>query len=357
MNKNVELITELADAFGPSGFEDEVVNTARRYTKDLDVYEDHMRNFYMKPKNFSGKKLHVLLDAHSDEVGFMVHSVRPDGSLRFTNLGSPTLATLASDKVRIRNDRGEFIPGIISSVSPHYAKTSSANAGAITQINQLSMDVGATSDKEAEEEFAITMGEPATFDTTCEYDEEHGLIFGKAFDCRVGCAAFITTLNRIKDMDLGVDVSGVLAIMEEFNAGGAQIAAQTVKPDLVICFEGCPADDTIASGSDIQTRLKHGPFLRHMDGSMISHPRFQKFALDTAKKYGIKWQAGVREGSGTNGMKYHVANQGIPTIVMGIPVRYAHSANGITAEEDFENAVELTVRILTELNENIFETF
>ena len=227
MNKNIELITELADAFGPSGFEDEVVNVARKYTKDLDVYEDKMRNFYMKPRNFTGKKPHVLLDAHSDEVGFMVHSVRPDVSLRFTNLGGPTLASLISAKLRIKNDKGEMIPGIIGSVSPHYAKTAQ-NANGVTQINQLSLDVGATSPAEAKERFGITMAEPATFDTTCEYDEENGLLFGKAFDCRVGCAAVIETLNRIKDRELGVDLSAVLAVMQEFNAGGARIAARTV---------------------------------------------------------------------------------------------------------------------------------
>ena len=51
MNKNPEtlkIIQELSDAIGPSGFEDEAVNTARKYVEDIArVEEDCLRNLYM----------------------------------------------------------------------------------------------------------------------------------------------------------------------------------------------------------------------------------------------------------------------------------------------------------------------
>ena len=91
MNKNPEtlkMMQELSDAIGPSGFEDEAVNTARKYVEDIArVEEDCLRNLYMYRNTNTGGKPVFMLDAHSDEVGFMVHSIKPNGTLRFVELG------------------------------------------------------------------------------------------------------------------------------------------------------------------------------------------------------------------------------------------------------------------------------
>ena len=130
---------------------------------------------------------------------------------------------------------------------------------------------------------------------------------------------------------------------------------QTQKADVAIVFEGCPADDTFTPDYKIQSALKKGPMLRDFDVSMITHPGFQKFTLNLAKKHNIKVQRSVRKGGGTNGSAYHLADKGIPTIVVGIPVRYAHTHYGYVAYEDFESAKELVLTILKELDQTIFD--
>ena len=109
--KILQMIADFSNAKGPSGFEDETVLAARKHIgSGFDVEEDCLRNFYMYRKNNTGNKPVFMLDAHSDEVGFMVHSIRPNGTLRFVALGGWNVGSLASSKVLVRNAEGNWLP-------------------------------------------------------------------------------------------------------------------------------------------------------------------------------------------------------------------------------------------------------
>ena len=140
-----------------------------------------------------------------------------------------------------------------------------------------------------------------------------------------------------------------MSAQEEVGERGMACVMHNVKPDIAICFEGCPADDTFEEPYMIQSGLKRGPMLRHFDRSMITSPRFQRYALDIAKTYNIPVQESVRKGGGTNGGITHTAYQGIPTIIIGVPVRFAHSPCGICAYEDYQHAVALALHIIEEI--------
>lgn len=85
---DIELLEKLCNCRGASGFEDEVLLIAREYLKDIARFEeDSMRNLYIYPDYNKGNRPSVLLDAHSDEVGFMVQAIKPDGTLRFIPIG------------------------------------------------------------------------------------------------------------------------------------------------------------------------------------------------------------------------------------------------------------------------------
>lgn len=125
----------------------------------------------------------------------------------------------------------------------------------------------------------------------------------------------------------------------------------------MIVFEGCPADDTFTPDYKVQSALRNGPMLRDIDVSLITNPDFQKCVLETADKYQIKVQRSVRKGGGTNGATYQLAQKGIPTIVVGIPVRYTHAHYGFVAYEDYESAKELVSNILRDLNVEVYAQF
>ena len=112
----LEMIAAISDANGTSGFEDEVVAVIRPYAEGLgEITEDHMRNLYIRRKENNGKRPVVQLDAHSDEVGFMVQAICPNGTLRIIQIGGWVNHNIPAHKVWVRNKFGEYIPGITAS--------------------------------------------------------------------------------------------------------------------------------------------------------------------------------------------------------------------------------------------------
>ena len=193
--------------------------------------------------------------------------------------------------------------------------------------------------------------------TPFEYDEARDIMFGKGFDCRIGCAALIETMRVLSSMELDVDIIGVLSAQEEVGERGCKVAVNKVRPNIAIVYEGCPADDTFGEAYAMQTIMKKGPMLRYMDKSVICNPRFQRFALDTAEKNGLMAQASVREGGGNNAAVIQAQLAGAPSIVMGVPVRYIHGPSCITTYTDYDATVKLACAIARALNADIIKSF
>jgi len=286
-----------------------------------------------------------MLDAHSDEVGFIVQAIKPNGTIRFLTLGGWNKNAMVSSKVLVRNAKGEYIPGIIASKPVHFM-SAAEKANPALDISDMVIDVGAVSYEDAVQSFHLRIGEPIVPATEFSYDEARDVMFGKAFDCRIGCAVVLEALLRLKGENLACDVVGVLSVQEEVGTRGCKVTVNRVRPDIAIVLEGCPADDTFAEPYLIQTALKKGPMLRHIDVSAICAPRFQRWALDLARRQGIPVQEAVRSGGGNNASVFQTALFGAPSIVAGVPVRYAHSCNCMTTGFDFEATVQLVIEML-----------
>ena len=107
--ESIRLLRELSEAFGPSGFEDDVAAIARREgAKWGDVKEDTLRNVYLYRRENTGNRPVVVLDAHSDEVGLMVQYVHPNGLLQIVPLGGWAPGVLPGQTVRVRRRDGGF---------------------------------------------------------------------------------------------------------------------------------------------------------------------------------------------------------------------------------------------------------
>ena len=352
----LKMITDMSNALGVSGFEDQAVDVIRKYCNGLgNMKEDSLRNLYIYRDKNTGSRPVVQLDAHSDEVGFMVQAIRPNGTLQMITLGSWISHNISAHKVWVRNADGEYIPGIVGSKPPHYMSEEEKKHA--LDMKQITVDIGATSKEEAIKDFKIRIGEPIVPCVDFEYIDKHDIMIGKCLDNRLGCASIISTLKELEGEDLSVDLVAAFASQEEVGARGAVVTSRTVKPDIGIVFEGCPADDTCLDSYEVQTAIKKGPMLRHIDLRMITNPRFQRFALGLAAEHGIPVQEAVRSMGSTNGGSIHLSAQGIPTIVIGIPVRYAHTHYGISAYYDYENAVKLACEILKVINKDIIESF
>ncbi|MDO4564219.1 MAG: M42 family peptidase [Clostridia bacterium] len=354
--QSIELLKSFSNANGVSGFEDEVLDVIRGLVKDIGTVErDSVNNLYVARRKNRGGRPVIQLDAHTDEVGFMVQSIMDNGLIKFVTLGGWVNANIPAHLVRIRNRKGNYVRGVVATKPPHYM--SEAEKNSVPSVDSMTIDIGASSRNEVLEDYGIGIGAPVVPEVEFWYDEAHDNMFGKAFDCRAGCAALTETLLSIEGEDLQADVIAAYSAQEEVGLRGAMVSSNRVRPDCAIVFEGCPADDTFSPSFAIQTGLRRGPMLRHFDAKMITNPRFQRFALDLASSLGIEVQEAVRTGGATNGGAIHLSHFGVPTIVIGLPVRYIHSHYGIACYSDYKGMVELGCALLKNLNEEIIRSF
>lgn len=346
---DLKLIESLSNAFGPSGFEEDVISSLKAFTSEFDVNVDEMNNVYVGLKSNTGNRPMVMLDAHLDEVGFMVQSILPNGLIAMATLGGWVPSNIPAHTVLIKNAAGNLIKGIIASKPPHFM--SEKEKSAPLDIDQLLIDIGVTSRLEVIEYFGIQVGDPVAPDVTFSYNVETGILFGKAFDNRVGCAAVIETLKRLNNKTLNVDVIGALASQEEVGTRGAHVTSQVVKPDYAIVFEGSPADDLYFDAFTSQCALKKGAQIRHLDSSYVSHRRFIDFAKAIADKNDIKYQSAVRRKGGTNAGRIHTTGKAVPVLVLGVPSRYVHTHYNYCAMEDIESTVSLAEKTVLQLHD------
>jgi putative aminopeptidase FrvX len=352
----IKLIEKLSNAPGVSGFEDPVVETARTYMADtFDFEEDRLRNLFIHKAARKKGLPKVMIDAHSDEVGFMIQSINTNGTLKFMSLGGWNPQTLSAHAVRIRNMQGKWIKGVVASKPTHFMTAEEMKAP--LTLSNMVIDIGATSKQEVVDRFYLKIGAPVVPDVVFSYDKKNDLMFGKAFDDRLGCAALLDTLKNHIRTDLDLDLYGVLSTQEELGLRGVNVSVRNINPDIAICLEGTPADDTFNSSDFIQAGLRKGPQIRHMDRSVLANPRFVQFAVDVAQKHDITFQEAVRSGGGNNAGVITLHDRGIPTITLGIPVRYIHSHHCIATMTDFTNTVQWCTQIINTLTPEIIEGF
>ncbi len=220
-------------------------------------------------------------------------------------------------------------------------------------MESILLDAGVCSRKDATELLGLEPGLVAVPDVQFSYNDATGLMLGKAFDCRLGCAGVVEVLRALKDETLCADVTAAFSTQEEVGLRGAKITAERLRPALAICLEGTPADDNFTAPDEAQGALKKGVQIRFRDGSMVAHPGLVAFARRVAEENNIPHQCAVRTGGGTNGGSIHLAPGGVPTLVLGIPVRYAHTHYGYSAAADVDAAIALTCAILRALTPDV----
>ena len=242
---DLKTIEDLTNAFGPSGFEEEVVKAVQKHCEGLNLRNDAMYNVYATMPDAKGNRPVFMLDAHTDECGFMVQNVEDNGLLSIITLGGFHMTSLPAHSVIVRNSKGEKIKGIITSKPVHFLTAAQKADNSLT-IEELKVDVGASSRQEIEEDYGIHVGDPIMPDVTFSYDEKHGICSGKAFDNRLGCVCIIETMKA----QMGaVDLAGV--------DGGALVHGavlnEAVRTDDTACADdGLAAQD--GAGQDGGTR-------------------------------------------------------------------------------------------------------
>src|SRR6056297_3978610 len=197
-----KLIEDLTNAYGAPGFEEEIIEVVSKYVKNSYIESDSMNNVYLSSK-FDDKKPTVMIDSHLDEVAFMVQSIKKNGLIKFVPLGGWISTNIPAHTVMIKNSDNEYIKGIVASKPPHFMTKAEREKN--IDINELRIDVGASSKEEVIEIYKIPLGAPIVPDVKFEM-KPNNIMMGKAFDNRLGCAGVIDTLVSMSKKDLEVNL-------------------------------------------------------------------------------------------------------------------------------------------------------
>lgn len=353
--KPLELIEKLSNLHGAPGHEDEIVAFVKNSLGGFDLKRDCLNNLFVRRKNTDRNKPVVALDCHSDEVGFIVENINPNGTISFLTLGRWHEANVPAHAVLIRNFNGEYVRGVVASKPPHFMSEDERKR--LPEFHELVIDVGTRSYQQTVDIYSIEVGNPITPDVSFVFEPKTGVMRGKAFDNRLGCAAVTAIMAATKKNSLPVEPVGVFSSQEEAGLRGAQVAARQVKPDFALVFEGCPADDTFKDSSKAHGIIGKGIQFRVLDAGMVANPRVQAFARQIADENKIPWQVIARNNGQTNAARYHLVEPGIPALVVGIPARYIHTHYSFSALADLENAILFGQKVLETLTPEIIIGF
>lgn len=343
------ILMDLANAFGPSGFEKEVREIlVREVIGSAEISYDNLGSVLAYHQGSSDLP-RILLAAHLDEVGLMVRGILPNGYLKVVPLGGWWPPALVAQRVLIRSRQGDHL-GVMGSKPPHYMGEDERNRS--LKIGDLYIDVGAPN-AEAATAMGIAVGDSVVPAVQTDWLTQPDIMIGKAFDNRVGCAAIIQVLRELDETHPNL-VIGAGTAQEENGIKGARTVANLAEPDLCLVLEGAPADDFPDAGSIIQGKLGGGPQLRYLDPSMIANRALLQLIMSVATDLQIPYQVAVREGGGTDAAEIQTRGLGgVPTAVIGVPVRYAHSHQGIINLNDLKATVNLVKALITKLDQTV----
>ncbi|XXM70892.1 M42 family metallopeptidase [Lysinibacillus sphaericus] len=347
-----QLLKELCGKVGPSGFEQDIQRFIIEQIKDhADEYHvDSLGNVIVKVAGTNNDYPSILFAAHSDEIGFIVKKIEPNGTLRFEKVGGFDDRILLAQPVVIKSGKG-YLQGVIGTLSTHYVKWD--NPKRVDSHRELYIDIGASSAEDAKE-MGIEVGQPISYGSELKLigSEKQPRVAGKALDDRAGSALLIKFLQDIKSSERKHgDIYCAFTVQEEVGLRGASILTSSIKADYAIAIDTTPASDTydvLMTGTRV---LGDGPCIKVADKSLISHPIVTGHLKSSAVRAGIPYQLEVFMGIGTDGGAIHMTSTGVPTGVVSIPSRYTHSPVEMVDLLDMENSLKLIKEFTYTANE------
>lgn len=353
MNKEtLDLFKTLTELPGTSGNEHFVRKFMREeLTKYADeIVQDGLGSIFGIKRGTSDGPT-ILVAGHMDEVGFMVTSITDSGMIRFQTLGGWSPQVLQAQRVQIFTDNGP-IDGVISSIPPHLLR-GTENRNKVTEIKDLLIDIGAD-DKNDAIQIGIKPGQqivPVSSFTPLANPKK---IMAKAWDNRYGCGLAIELLKELQGETLPNILYSGATVQEEVGLRGARTSAYMIKPDLYFALDASAANDMTGDKNQFG-HIGKGTLLRIYDPTMVTHRGLREFILDTAESNKIPYQYFV-SGGGTDAGQVHLANEGIPSAVIGICARYIHSHTSIIHVDDYAAAKELLIKLVRSADRTTVES-
>ena len=339
----LDLLEELTNANGVSGNEIEIREIIRKkvaaYADEIKV--DGMGNLLVIKHGKQPNAIKVMLDAHMDEVGFMIVEEDGDGLYEFEQVGGGDERQFVSKPVSVGSQK---LPGIIGSKPIHLATDDEMHS--VISQQSMRIDLGPSGKGKAKR------GDYAAYAT--KFIRSGDAVFAKALDNRLGCATLIELLKTAPEH---IELLAAFTVQEEIGLRGAMVAAYDFYPQLAIAVDSTPAIDFERPDGNENTqyncKLGGGPAIYIADRGTLSDPRLIRFLTRISEEHKINYQYRQPGGGGTDAGALHLTRGGIPSVSVSVPGRYTHTAVMLARISDWQDTLNLLQQALAAVTSEI----
>jgi len=284
----------------------------------------------------------VVLEAHVDEISWFVNYVTNEGLMYLKRNGGVDHQIAPGQRVWIHGKNGP-VKAVFGWPAIH-TRIGNSDKEPVPKVENLFLDCGARNKKEIED-LGIHVGSVVTYQDG--FDElAYDYFIGRAFDNRIGgfMIAEVARLLKENKQKLPFGLYIVNAVQEEIGLRGAEMMARRIKPNIAIITDvthdtGTPMINKMVEGD---TSCGKGPSLSY--GPAV-HNKLLQLVESVAQKADIPVQLrAVSRSTGTDTDSFAYANDGCPSVLISIPLRYMHT----TVEMLHKNDVEQTIRLMYE---------
>ena len=293
----------------------------------------------------------VVIEAHADEISWFVNYITPEGLLYLKRNGGVDHQIAPGQRVLVMGRKG-MVKAVFGWPAIHTRIASTDTKETQPKVENLFLDCGARNRKEVEE-LGVHVGSVVTYQEG--YDElANNYLIGRAFDNRIGGfmiaeVARLITNNKIK-LPYGLYI--VNAVQEEIGLRGAEMIARRIKPNVAIITDVTHDTSTPMVNKIIEGDIAcgKGPSLAY--GPAV-HNKLLHLVQDVAVKKKIPVQMRtVSRSTGTDTDSFAYANDGCPSVLISIPLRYMHTTVEMLHRDDIEQTIQLMYETLLTLTPN-----
>ena len=344
--KSKKFLYSYLNNYSPTGFESSGQKLWLEYIKPY-IDEHHLDNYgtvygVINP----GKKYKVVIEAHADEISWFVNYISKDGFIYVCRNGGSDQVIAPSKRVNIHSSKG-IVRGAFGWPAIHTRKGKDANLN--PTMENIFIDVGAK-DKDDVHELGIEVGDVITYGDELEMFNDTYFV-GRALDNRIGgfCIAEVARRIHEEKIKLPYSLYIVNAVQEEIGLRGAQMIAETIKPDVAIVTDVCHDTHTPMIKPKVQGDIHcgKGPSLTR---APAVHNLLLDLVIDTAKSKDIPFQRSASSRStGTDTDAFAYSNGGVPSVLISLPLRYMHTTVEMAHKDDVENVSNLIFESLRKI--------
>ncbi len=347
MAKNLDFLKKMLTVPGLTGFEESVRKIIEEawspLTDELSVSKLGSLHGFCQGSGDAPRKS-IMIATHMDAIGMIVTHVK-EGFLHITEIGGIDHRILPGQMVTVHTAE-EDLPGMVIQ-PPNHTLPKEAQSGPVP-LNHLRVDTGLTPQQVARK---VKNGDLVSFATEpVEMEGNH--IVGHSLDNRASVAALTDTLKKLKKRKVEWDVWAVATSNEEETLGGALTSGFQLRPTLAVVVDVTFATDYSSPGHKTFDMNKGIP----LEWGPNTHPKLYKTFEKIAKEIEIPFQKGVyTRSSGTDAILLQVAAEGIPTMIVSIPLRYMHTPVEMINTKNIDRTARLLAEFISGLDDEFME--